>query len=687
MSRNQLDQATSPYLLQHKDNPVHWRTWSPEALAEAEAAGKPILLSIGFTACHWCHVMNQESFSDAEIAALMNENFVCILVDREERPDIDQLYQNAAGSMGSRGGWPLTMFLTPKGVPFFAGSYMPKDDRPPAIGFRTVLNDLSRTRREQPNEIAAASARVENLINEHWGRTMRGQLDASALDTAAIHTGQRFDIFFGGITGAQKFPSVPLVEMMWRSYLRSGAQQFLQLMSTTLDYMLIAGLYDHVGGGFYRYCNDERWLVPHFEKMGNDNAQILGLMTLLWQHNRNAVCEIRIQETVDWLLREMKVEDGFAASLDADSEGEEGKYYLWSESEIDAALIGTFVQKFKQAYNVTREGNLNGRNILHRHGSSAPYPQSDADEALLKRQRELLLAARDKRVAPVRDDKVLADTNGMIITALADAGSAMSRSDWVTAAIKAFDFAVKVLGDGDRLSHSWRAGKRGHMAFADDYAHMARAALALWEATGEERFLDRAKRWTHTLNEYHWDGVMGSYFTTAHDDEPLIARTRALYDQTQPPANAVMVGVLARLFMATAEMAYNDRCASLLHSQAAEAQRVYISMGSYFNNVEYAASNLHIVIVGPQGSAKTRELVQAVLGRSLPNKLLTVIGPDQALPPGHAASGKTMENGQPTAYVCQRGNCSAPITNAVTLSQLLQLPQQPPQRPAGTRPQ
>ncbi len=684
MSR--LDQTTSPYLQLHKDNPVQWYLWGREAFEAAEAQNKPILLSIGYTACHWCHVMNRESFDDAETAALMNENFINVIVDRTERPDLDQVYQNAATVMGAPGGWPLTMFLNPKGVPFLAGGYFAKEAAAGGLpSFKTVLADAAKLYRDRPDEVGQGTARIAGQLSELFNRSMRAPLDAKALDVGAIRIAQRFDIFFGGIVGAPKFPAVPQVEVLWRAYLRSAAPQFLQLMSTSLDHMLIAGLYDHVGGGFFRYAVDEQWETPHFEKVGSDNAQLLGLMTSVWQHNRNAICEIRIQETVDWLMREMAVEDAFAAALDADTNGEEGKYYLWSEAEIDAALMGTFVQKFKQAYSVTRDGNFNGKNVLHRQGSSAPFPQSDADETLLKRQRELLLAARQKRAAPMRDDKILADSNGMIITALVEAGQAMGRTDWTTAAIKAFDFVVKALGDGDKLSHSWRAGKRGAKGFADDYAHMARAALALWEATGETRFIERAKAWTHTLNENYWDGVMGGYFYTAHDDEPLIVRMRSIYDQTQPPANAVMIGVLARLFMATNDMVYNERCGTLLRGFSTEGLRVPQAMGSYFNNVEFAASNLQIVIVGPHSSAKTQELVAAVNGRSLPNKLLTVVAPDFVLPEGHVARGKAMENGQPTAYLCQRGSVSAPITNAVTLSQILQLPQQ---RPApGARPQ
>ncbi|HWA91286.1 MAG TPA: thioredoxin domain-containing protein [Rhizomicrobium sp.] len=687
MSSNRLGTASSPYLRLHKDDPVHWHPWGREALAEAEAQNKPILLSIGYTTCYWCHVMGGQSFADPETAAIMNEHFVNVLVDREERPDIDLLYQNASAGMGARGGWPLTMFLTPKGVPFFAGAFFPKEkDSTGLPTFKTVLGDVSKLYRDNPAPVAEATERVLKQMSEHWSRDTRGTLDGMTLETVAVRVAQRFDIFFGGVTGTQKFPSVPLTELLWRAYLRTGASQYMQLMSTTLDHMLIAGMYDHVGGGFFRYATDERWLAPHFEKMGNDNAQILGLMTSVWQHNHNAICEARINETVDWLLREMMAGDAFATAIDAQVDGFEGRYYLWSEAEIDAVLAGTFVQKFKAAYGVTRDGNLAGRNHLHRLGTQAPFPQPEADEALLKRQRQMLLEARSKRKAPARDEKVLADTNGMIVTALAEAGFAFAKPDWIAKAVKAFDFVVKALGDGGRLSHSWIDGMRGHDGFADDYAHMARAALALWEVTGEQRFLDHAQRWVLTLNEHFWDGIMGGYYTTAEDSDPLVVRTRSIYDQNQPPANAVMIGVLARLYMATGEIVYNERCFSLVRGLANEGLRVFMSMGSYFDNVEFAASNLQIVIVGPKDSLKTRELVDAVRGRSLPNKLLTVIAPDQTLPEGHPARGKEMANGQPTAYVCQRNACSAPVTNAVALSQMLQLPQ-PRQAPPAARAQ
>ncbi len=675
MSENLLAHETSPYLLLHKDNPVHWRPWGPEALAEAEAQNKPILLSIGYTACHWCHVMNAESFADPETAALMNEHFVNIKVDREERPDIDQVYQAAANTMGHNGGWPLTMFLTPQGEPFVAGAYFPKDDRPNQPAFKRVLPEIARLYREQPDPVANTTARVQQAFANLWARDLRGNLDGSIPDQTALRVAQRFDIFYGGLTGAPKFPSVPLVEMLWRAHLRTGYPQFLQLALVTLDHMAMGGLYDHIGGGFARYSTDERWFAPHFEKMLYDNAALVDLYTLAWQHNRNRFYQERVEDTIGWLLREMRVEDAFASSIDADQDGEEGKYYLWSEAEIDAALMGTFAQRFKEAYGVRREGNFQGRNILQRIGN--PFPLPDADEALLKTQRELLLAARLKRTPPLRDDKVLADWNGMAIAALANAGMVFRKGEWTAAAIRAFAFIEQALCDGDRLYHSWRAGKRNHLGFADDYAHMARAAFALWEATGDRRYLARAQGWVHVLNEHFWDSQNGGYFYTADDSDPLIVRTRVVFDQATPCANGVMVALLARLHFALSDNTYRDRCNALIQAFSGEVNRAWISMGSYLNGLEVALTAFQVVVVGPLDNPKTHELVNAVLGRSLPNRTLMVVDPRTPLPQGHPAFGKTMQNGQPTAYVCQRQTCSAPIANPVTLSQVLQLPAQP----------
>ena len=684
---NQLTNATSPYLLLHKDNPVDWHSWGPEALADAAIQNKPILLSIGYTACHWCHVMNHESFADAETAAAMNDGFINIKVDREERPDLDQIYQSAASLMGYQGGWPLTIFLTPSGVPFWVGGYFPKEERPGQPAFKTVLNDIAGMYRDNPGQVSENTRIITEQLAQFYQRDTRGPLDALPLDRVAMHVGQRFDIFYGGFTGAPKFPSLEQVRLLWNAFLRSGAPQFVQLVSTTLDNMLLGGLYDHIGGGFARYCTDERWLVPHFEKMLYDNAAMIDLLTGVWQYNRNPLCQSRVIDTIGWLLREMKTGDAFAASLDADSEGEEGRFYIWSEAEIDAALMGTFVQKFKTAYNVTRNGNFQGRNILHRIGSAAPFPQAEADEALFAKQREILLSARADRVRPLRDDKVLADSNGLAIAALANAGAVFGRKEWIDVAIKAFAYIEKTLGDGDRLAHSAINGVKGAAGFADDYANMARAALTLWEVTGSKRYLEKARAWTGTLNTYFWDGGPGGYFYTGSDGEQLVARARTLIDTPAPSANGMMVTVLHKLFLATGDAEYGGRVRVLLEGFAGEAARNPYMCGSFINGLEAVLTALQIVIIGPPEHPKTSELVAAVHGRALPSRLLLVAAPDEALPPGHPAEGKTMVNGQPTAYVCQHLNCSPPITSAVTLSQSLIMPPVRPGTPIAQVPQ
>jgi hypothetical protein len=681
---NRLAQESSPYLLRHKDNPVHWYAWGPDAFAAAQAQNKPILLSIGYTACHWCHVMANESFAIAETAALMNADFINVKVDREERPDVDQIYQAAANLMGNNGGWPLTIFLTPKALPFAVGTYLPPEERQGQPAFRKVLSDVIQLYRDKSEQVAQTTATARQQLDNLWNRDMRGQIDPTMLDAGALRIGQRFDIFFGGQMGNLKFPAVSQVEVLWRAFLRTGVGQFMQLTSITLDNILLGGLWDHVGGGFARYCSDERWLVPHFEKMLNDNAMLLELITSVWPFNRNALCRTRIDETIAFLLRDMRSGDAFVSSIEADTDGEEGKYYLWTEAEIDAALVGTFVSKFKAVYNVTRDGNYQGKNVLQRIGSTAPFPQSDADEALLTKQRELLLKVRQSRKAPEVDGKILADWNGLTIAALANAGAVLQNKEWTAAAIKAFDFVVKALGNGERLHHAWYNGKRSAQGFADDYAHMARAALVLYETVGDKRFLEHAKAWVRTLNEHYWDQVNGGYFFTADDAEPLIVRARMVFDQSTPSANGTMLQVLARLTMITGVREHIERANRMLQGFAGEAMRAFVSMGSYFNGLEYALTDLHFVVIGPLNNPKTHELSAAILGRALPNRCLSVVSPDAQFPEGHPMHGKTMVNGQPTAYICQRNTCSAPITNPVTLSQMLQLPQRPQ---AGTRPQ
>jgi uncharacterized protein YyaL (SSP411 family) len=422
-----------------------------------------------------------------------------------------------------------------------------------------------------------------------------------------------------------------------------------------------------------------------------DNAQLIDFMTLVWQHGRQLVLRTKIEETIEWALREMLVEGAaFASSLDADSEGQEGRFYVWTDPEIDAALVGTTVERFKQAYDVTRDGNFphegrpSGLNILHRIANLPGW--TEAEETTLAAQRKLLFEMREKRARPARDDKVLVDWNGLMIAAIANAGAALGRPEWVKAAQEAFQFICDRLGDGDRLFHSYRAGKTQHPAFADGYAAMSRAALALWEATTERQYLYRAMAWTRTMDQDFWDVVQGGYVYSRNPDVPEQVRTRTAFDTQVPAANGMMIGVHGRLFYATVDQAHAERANTLIQAFAGDVGSHYMQMATYLNNFEYCTSCLEIIIFGPPNDPRTQDLVKAVNGRSLPNRLLMIVAPGEDLPPGHPAAGKIMQEGQPTAYICGGMVCSPPVTSAAILSHVLQLPENSPlmKTPAGT---
>ena len=479
--QNRLANETSPYLLQHRHNPVDWWAWGPDALAEAKRTNKPILLSVGYAACHWCHVMAHESFEDDATAAVMNELFVNIKVDREERPDIDQIYMAALHHLGEHGGWPLTMFLTPDGEPIWGGTYFPKGSRYGKPAFVDVLREIARLFREEPQKIEnnraalmerlAAKARPPGVVT----------LGRAELDNAARQLGGIIDPVNGGTRGAPKFPQAALFELLWRAALRTGEARYFAAVDITLHHICEGGIYDHLGGGFSRYSVDERWLTPHFEKMLYDNAQLLELLAVAHQRSGNPLYRQRAAETVVWLAREMTTGEGaFAASLDADSEGEEGKFYVWSYDEVIATLGIEDGQFFARHYDVTPAGNFEGHNILNRLKQTEC---SETDEARLGTLRKKLLAVRDTRIRPGLDDKVLADWNGMMIAALANAGLMFNAPSWLDIAARAFGFVARAMTKGDRLGHSWRGGQLKFPGLASDFAAMIRAALALYEAT------------------------------------------------------------------------------------------------------------------------------------------------------------------------------------------------------------
>src|SRR5580692_4381653 len=507
--QNRLARETSPYLLQHQHNPVDWWAWGPDALAEAKRTGKPILLSVGYAACHWCHVMAHESFEDDATARAMNELFVNIKVDREERPDIDQIYMAALHHLGEQGGWPLTMFLTPDGEPIWGGTYFPNSSRYGRPAFVDVLREIARLFREEPQKIEDNRAALMERLAGAARKPGTATLGAAELDNAARQLGGLIDPVNGGTRGAPKFPQAALFELLWRAGLRTGEARYFAAVEISLDHICEGGIYDHLGGGFSRYSVDERWLVPHFEKMLYDNAQLLELLATAFQRGGNALYRQRAQETVAWLAREMTTGEGaFSASLDADSEGEEGKFYVWSHNAVIKELGAEDGAFFARHYDVAPEGNFEGHNILNR---LKPIARSDEDERRLAPLRAKLFVARAPRVRPGLDDKVLADWNGSMMAALANASQILGEPSWLAMAERAFAFIAGAMARGDRLGHSWRAGKLKFPGLASDFAAMIRAGLALHEATGQQSYLQQALSWQRALDRDHADAKTGTY--------------------------------------------------------------------------------------------------------------------------------------------------------------------------------
>jgi uncharacterized protein YyaL (SSP411 family) len=672
---NRLAQETSPYLLQHKDNPVHWRAWGDAALAEAQAADKPILLSVGYAACHWCHVMAQESFENPAIAGLMNEFFVNIKVDREERPDIDGIYQSALALLGQQGGWPLTMFLTPKGEPFWGGTYFPPAERWGRPGFPQVLETIAGIYRKEPDKVAKNVGALRGALAELAKPKPGDGISLEITDKIAERLLQEVDQRNGGIGGAPKFPQGSIFELLWRGWKRSGNEAMRDAVLLTLSRMANGGIYDHLGGGFARYAVDAEWLVPHFEKMLYDNAQLLELYTLAWQETKAPLFEARVRETVGWVLREMRADvgrsgkRGFAASLDADSEHEEGKFYVWTEAEIDAAL-GAEAALFKRHYDVTPTGNWEGKVILNR--NAAPDEPDAATEARLAAARAKLLALRAGRVRPGWDDKALADWNGLMVAALAFAATVFEEPAWLEAAREAFAFVRTDMTEGGRLRHSFRNGRLKHPATLDDYAANSRAALALHAATGEAEYLAAAEEWIAVLDRHYWDPASGGYFFTADDTADLIQRSKHAQDNAVPPGNAILVGVLTRLYLITGKDDYRARAAAIVAAFAGELGRNFFPLATLINQNEFMLNPLQVVLVGDPSSADLGALRRAVLDRSLPNLVLQQVAPGAKLPPHHPAAGKQSVAGKATAFVCRGQTCSLPITDAPGLGRALQ---------------
>jgi uncharacterized protein len=681
MQQNLLAAETSPYLLQHKDNPVHWRAWRPQTLAEAELANKPILLSIGYAACHWCHVMAHECFENPEIAELMNSLFVNIKVDREERPDVDTLYQSALALMGQQGGWPLTMFLTPAGHPFWGGTYFPPAPRWGRPGFPEVLRAVAEAYHHQPDTIQ------HNVTALHYALEKLSQPEPGdgftidMIDAAATVALGLVDLERGGTQNAPKFPQPTFFRFLWRAAKRRREAPVARAVMTTLDWLCQSGIYDHVGGGLSRYATDEEWLVPHFEKMLYDNALLIELLTEVWQDARSPVYEARVRETIAWALADMRNSAGdaatfaFASAYDADSEGVEGKFYVWTEDEVDRVLANVTAadaELFKSVYDVTAEGNWEGRVILNRR--RAQELRAAEEEAALRACLDALRAARAHRVPPLRDDKVLADWNGLMISALTAAAATFDEPEWLDAARQVFAFVTRHMAAGVRLHHVWCAGAAHQPGVLDDYANMARAALALFETTGEQDFLRWAETWVQTAGTHHWDDAEGGYFLSADDTVDIIARPKTIADHATPSGNGVMAEVLARLFLITGNDAYRARCEALIRLFSGNNAQYLISIPGLMTSYELLERGIQVVIIGEAADPRTRALHRAAFIAGAPLKVMTLLAPNEALPEAHPAAGKTLVDGSPAAYVCTGPTCSAPVTDPAALKEQLATP-------------
>jgi hypothetical protein len=672
---NRLAGATSPYLLQHAYNPVDWFPWGAEALAKARQENKPILLSVGYAACHWCHVMERESFEDQDTAALMNEHFVSIKVDREERPDLDGIYMDAVQAMTGQGGWPMTVFLTPDGAPFFAGTYFPPSDRHGLPSFRRVLAAVAEAWQDRPGDAQRQGELVVGHIAKQTAELAPSEqpLSEELLGRAFASLRGTFDQSWGGFGRAPKFPQPMTLEFALRCHLR-GEPDALGMVELTLDRMAAGGIYDQLGGGFHRYSTDARWLVPHFEKMLYDNAQLIRVYTRAWQVTGRPRYREVATETAAWLLSELRhPEGGLFSSQDADSEGVEGKFFVWSWAEL-VEHAGEAVASWFGAH---PGGNWEGVNVLWTPvGREKVADQYGLGVRELEQQvaegRRRLAEVRATRVRPGTDDKVLAAWNGLAASALAEAGRAFGDRTLVKAAVDAARFVLGAQRDEQgRLLRSWRDGRASGPGYLDDHACMAEACLTLYETTFDLRWLREARRLADTMLELFGDPERGGFFQTGTDAEPLVVRPRELVDNAVPSGSSVAAEVLLRLSHLTGNQAYEEAATASLKLIQQVAPRAPTGFGYALGAMDLAVSRVReVAIVGQPGRADTRALVDRVWQRYQPNRVLALAAPgDQAAAAEvPLLAGRDALGGQATAYVCEHFVCSLPVTDPDALS-------------------
>lgn len=670
MSSNKLSTETSPYLLQHKDNPVHWWPWSDEALAEAKKQNKPILISIGYAACHWCHVMAHESFENEQTAQLMNDYFINIKVDREERPDIDHIYMSALHHLGEQGGWPLTMFLTPEGKPYWGGTYFPPLPGMGKPSFQQVLEYAKRLYEEDNEAVLQNSESLTQLIAPEKPKMMGPDISDNILRNLAQRLGDMMDGKNGGLRGAPKFPQYPIFNFLWRVGLRFNQDRAKSAVEAMLAGAFQGGIYDHLAGGLARYSVDEKWLAPHFEKMLYDNALMVELAVNVYKDKKQPILKQRIEEIINWLDREMTTSEGaFAASLDADTEGAEGKFYVWSAAEIKV-LLGDNYDFFAKHYDVSSEGNWEGSNILNRLTSKDLL--NEEEESKLTELRSILLTARNKRPRPNQDDKILTDWNAMMITSLTMAANTFDREDWLIKAEKAYSFITDKIETDEGLHHAYRLGKISSPAINSDYAQMIRASLTLYNATGKQTYITDAKRWTTIINEEFWCPDYNGYFITGKTRHDLIIRGKSGADEATPNANAVMVSNLMALYLLTGDEDHREKARKTVQCFGSFiAKNIFSHVGLLAASIDIFAPAHLVIIKKQQDDPVAKQMLDIIKTLSLPGLTIQTIHSSDEIPASSPAmspaKGKTLQDDKTTAYLCIGETCKAPITNPIDL--------------------
>ena len=676
---NRLIHEMSPYLRQHAHNPVEWYPWGEEALTRAKAENKPILLSIGYSACHWCHVMAHESFENPDIANLMNEHFVNVKVDREERPDLDDIYQKSAQVfMGRGGGWPLTVFLTPDQEPFYGGTYFPPVPRYNLPGLPQVLLGVMEAYRQHPDEVQKSIERVKaGLRRVSSPQLSEEPLNEALLDGAVQDLGLFYEPVHGGFGDGPKFPTVPPLSLLLRQAGRTNDHSAQDKVLHQLRRMAAGGIYDHLGGGFHRYSVDGLWLVPHFEKMLYDNAQLVRIYLDGWRLTRESRFQQVVEETLEYINREMVHPDGgFHAAQDADSEGHEGKYFVWEQAEIKTVLGTELGDLFCRVYGVTSEGNFEGKSILNRLASVNLQPEELQEvERVLAPARRQLLEVRERRVKPQRDDKILTSWNGLMISGLLDAYQTLGVPAYLSAAEKALAFLLNHAYQQGRLFRTVTDGVGRLNGYLDDYAFLGTALMDAFEATSNPTYLDKACELTEVMMEQFWDQQVGGCFFTGRDHEPLIQRMKSGTDSAIPSGNAVAAMNGLRLFYYTGEQHYFDRAEQTLRLFRNQMdQNAYGSTAMLCALDFYLAKPKEIVLVGRKTDPGMQDLLRQIQGRYVPNKTLMIVDGTEGVGLQNVpvvARGKTALNGKPTAYVCHNFTCSQPVTEWAALEKLL----------------